>query len=274
MDPRKVFVTSLPAYLTEEKLQRIFQEHAKVISIDLRKNKNMSYSKGYGVLTLANKSEVKKLLGQQIYIKDRLVILQPCLKGKKLKKWQKKVKECRVIIKNIPSSVSDRQLHKIFSKFGKVISAFCSATHQARKPHGFVTFDCKEGAQKCLDQKKIPIKGKGNIHCEKFDEKIKRIDRLQKEKDLKRKSATEIEIEHAYKPSQYGYHKIERNFKHYEPNLSFFSQAPRLLGIRRRNLGRLENLLEKRFGRFESIFNDFGRRERVEPPWEQKFYKM
>lgn len=216
----RVFFTSVPSYYSQAELLDFFRTYAPIKKLDLRNNKNTPHSKGYGVLTLWNQNDLEYLLDSDIVLEGRQIILQIYLSGKELKEKQKKVKDCRVVIKNVPRCVSDQKLVKIFSRFGRVVSAFCVVKNQVRKPYGYVTFTNTQAQHRCLNTKIIEIAQKRCIYLEKFED-IKRVKKRIGEK-IKHLSWDKIILKNSHiPPSKKKYHLIGRVFNQSYGNIKF-----------------------------------------------------
>lgn len=220
----KLFFSSIPSYLTEKQLLHFFSKHSEVIKLDLKKKKGQPFSKGYGVITLASKKHAQELLQKELILDERKILLMPNLQGKNLRKKQQHIKRKRIVIKNVPSWVSDAKLTKLFSRFGKVTSAYCVVDHQRRKPYGYVTFEQEAAAQDCAKARMIILNKSDKILCYRFNEETKVKDRQQKskkEQELLRKINELCYV----KPTEKLYHRIERIFNHGMGNLVFMQKS-------------------------------------------------
>lgn len=93
--------------------------------------------------------------------------IKKCLQGNQLAEVEEEISKRRVYVKNIPFSISDRQLIDIIEPFGEVeLCYICKERRNttSKTDYGFITFKEEESAQNLLE--------KGSLKLSKFKTKL------------------------------------------------------------------------------------------------------
>ena len=67
--------------------------------------------------------------------------------------------EANLFFQNVPSETSGDQVKQVFSRFGKVVSFKLVSNKNTSLGYGYVQFDTKDSAEKCLKEQGLEIAG-------------------------------------------------------------------------------------------------------------------
>ena len=76
--------------------------------------------------------------------------------------------EANIFFRNIPNDVTDDKLKELFSKFGKVISLKLVSNENKSLGYGYVQFELKDSAEKCLKNEKELYIDQNQINVSRF----------------------------------------------------------------------------------------------------------
>ncbi|KAF7555220.1 hypothetical protein G7046_g6596 [Stylonectria norvegica] len=165
VDPRSLFVRSLPPGVTNESLTTWFSEHYPVKHATVVIDPKTKESRGFGFVTLADADdalEAKKALDKKSWDgrRIRIDIAEPRHRNSENAPTEAPVqrpkmedyhKAPKLIIRNLPWSIkTSEQLSQIFRSFGLVKFADLPQSHGKLKGFGFVTIRGKPNAERAL----------------------------------------------------------------------------------------------------------------------------
>lgn len=147
-----------------------FNSTKKCVFLPMSKKKKKSKGKGKGnlssvaTLILENQQEAEKILQiARFEYRGRSFLAKPFMDRKKLKKFQKLVKQRRVFIHNIHNRVTSKRLYKAFQDVCDIEEAYvikkASGGGQGFTNYGYVTFRNIEEAKKMIKIGTIIIDG-------------------------------------------------------------------------------------------------------------------
>lgn len=185
--PVELFIHGLHPDATIEDIRLTFSPICKILNISFKKHPITGKHKGYAFLKVPNRGVADEILSSGHVLKGRTVYCQ--LKQKNVDMNAKRKK--RLFVGGIPVSVKDKDLKKIFEKFGTVMSAYTIRDYNGKSKYfGYVDFKTEEGAKKTLES--LPIFAKGRrLDVKRFerDEKREKI----KQMEIKRKEELEVQ---------------------------------------------------------------------------------
>ena len=168
-DNRKIYINNIPEKYTKEDLEKLCNEFGKVEDCNIFIDK---ICKNFGIVQFSSENEAKealnKLNGKEID-GNRLSskIFQTKYEHKQyLENSTKRINEqnanCNLLIKNIPLTVKEEDLTKIFTKYGNVISSKIVKSRIEKKEEkgkfeivsegfGYISFDKPEGAKNAME---------------------------------------------------------------------------------------------------------------------------
>ncbi|XP_029952852.1 RNA-binding protein 28 isoform X2 [Salarias fasciatus] len=177
-----VFVGSLPASASNERLEEIFSEIGPVKQCFVVKKKGAEKCQGYGFVTFSMLEDAQRALKE---VKDYdghklfLSVAKKKMRDKKKKAGEesgeapedseqkpkasrKKAVKARLIIRNLSFKCTEDELKEIFGKFGTVVDAYIPLKPDGKmRGFGFVLFKTVSGAAKALSEMNLKeIKGR------------------------------------------------------------------------------------------------------------------
>ena len=123
----KIFVGSLPGFMTESQVLEFFSKYGKIGSIEIKpRQDNPSKNSGYCVLQVHNKVSFHKIISfEHLEIfPGRYVVCKPFMKGTELKKATRNLDKRRLIVKHVPSSIKEHDLRLYFERYAAVENIF------------------------------------------------------------------------------------------------------------------------------------------------------
>ena len=123
----KIFVGSLPGFMTESQVLEFFSKYGKIDGIDLKQRQdNPNKNTGYCVLLVHNKVSFHKIISHEHLeiLSGRYVVCKPFMKGTELKKATRNLDKRRLIIKHVPSSIKEQDLRRYFEWYAAVENIF------------------------------------------------------------------------------------------------------------------------------------------------------
>lgn len=159
-EKRLIFVGGLSITMTEEVVQRHFEQFCEVESVKFMTDKRSGQSKGYGFVRLASSSMIEPVLNLTHVIAGRRIDCQRAAKKADKKRLREDVLRRKLFVSGLPSSLSSDQLELCFSRFGKIRACYIIKDEQslAFKNYGFVEFE-EEAAARRVMTLKLAFKG-------------------------------------------------------------------------------------------------------------------
>lgn len=213
---QKIFLLGLDPEFKKEELVNFFKiDFPSVTHCCLIKSKKHKKTNniGYGTLFLQSKEEAKKILKKRKFtLKKRTFVVKPYYKGNELKKFKSSVQRRRVYVNQIPPSMENQNLRRVFQDYGDVEDAYVVRNQRIDgfRKFGYVIFEKEEDAQKvvrlgCIEfgEDKIGVKEYKNSINEKNKKKKKKSKKNQKqkkkivEKSGMKKSSEEKKMQHS-----------------------------------------------------------------------------
>ena len=166
---RKIlFVGGIPSAMSEESIQRHFEQFGAVVRTKVMKDKKSKTAKGYAFVTMASHQHLAKIAVLEHVIDGRKVDCQVASKKGEKKKWQDELKKRRVFVTGLPNNVSNEELVFLFSQHGQVRNGFVihDFVTKSSKGYGYVEFADQADALKALNSE-VFLKGK-KIICQPY----------------------------------------------------------------------------------------------------------
>ena len=120
-----VYITNLRAHITEEDLQRYFENCGKIISVKILFDAN-NQSRGCGFVRFADREvaekAIKDLNGRTLDISKKLHIVKDEKRSGRPANANQIKEDRNLYIKNLDTSLDDNDLKAAFQKFGKITS--------------------------------------------------------------------------------------------------------------------------------------------------------
>jgi RNA recognition motif-containing protein len=166
---RKIlFVGGIPSAMSEESIQRHFEQFGAVLRTKIMRDKKSKAAKGYAFVTMASHQHLAKIALLDHVIEGRKVDCQIASKKGEKKKWQDKLKKRRVFVTGLPNCLSNEDLISLFSNCGQVRNGFVihDFATKTSKGYGYVEFMDQADALKALNSE-VNFKGK-KIICQSY----------------------------------------------------------------------------------------------------------
>lgn len=159
-EKRLIFIGGLSFAMTEEMVQRHFEQYCAVESVKFMTDKRSGQPKGYGFVRLASSSLIEPVLSQTHVIAGRRIDCQKAAKKADKKQLREDVLRRKLFVSGLPCALSSEQLELCFSRFGKVRACHIIKDERsmAYKNYGFVEFE-EEAAAKRVMTLKLAFKG-------------------------------------------------------------------------------------------------------------------
>ena len=148
----KLFIGGLPKEAKEEELLFIFEQHAEIKKIHLKRRKNLKAEKclGHGYLqTTASDAEILLNI-KHFWYKQRKITLTKYFEGEELHKYQSVLRARRLFIKNIPPEEKIADLITFFKNFGEIEVAYYRKEPGHTEDIGVIIFQQSEQANLLL----------------------------------------------------------------------------------------------------------------------------
>lgn len=211
---KKLYLSSLPSTVSENKLKMVFGRFGKVHSIKLSRDSRNGFCRGFGSITFKNEINLEKILSMDLKIMGRSISCEPFIERERDLELRKIINSRRrVFVSNIPTWMTNQNLRQFFSQYGDVVSAYRIEQHGSMKkmPFGYIYFEDISAAEKCLEEgfKFMGIRY-GFMLFDKYTKDKQERQRMRKIRDAKINSFKE---------------SIKQiDFKHYENNYSYRNQ--------------------------------------------------
>lgn len=152
----KIYVGCLPGDATEEKVKKIFEEYGKIAEVTLV-TKKTNKCVGSGYVTASDEQTRDRILASEVFYDSRKLETSLYLDKEELTALHEDINLRKLLVKNIPNSLTNEELAEKFSIFGEVINAFISidqkADNSVASTYGIVIFQDRLGAYKALNGK-------------------------------------------------------------------------------------------------------------------------
>lgn len=122
----RIFVGSIPGQIDPSVLQDHFQTFGSIASVRMfYKNPSSQVNKGYCHITAGDRQTFEAILRQPVHlVGDRRLVCSAHISGRKLVHHNNLSNHKRVIVRGVPSTISDQDLYSIFGQFGRVSLAY------------------------------------------------------------------------------------------------------------------------------------------------------
>lgn len=152
----RVFVSNLHQHVSHSALLTHFRAYGTIDRLRVFfKDSNGKVNKGYCHVLTQDESVFKKILDDKNhYFQGRKLHCTALITGSKLDKQNKVGNNKRVVVRNLPSDVTDNDLYNFFVKFGEIEMAYIFKAHGIMKqsstftPTGSVQFEKASVANK------------------------------------------------------------------------------------------------------------------------------
>ncbi|RAL47556.1 hypothetical protein DM860_011294 [Cuscuta australis] len=137
----KLFVGNLPFDVDSEALAMIFQKAGTVEIAEVIYNRDIGRSRGFGFVTMSTTEEaeraIEKFNGYELNGRD-LAVKKADPRGIRPERRLQPIETShKIYVGNIPWSLDESQLERMFSEHGKVVSAFVVRERDSGRSRGF-----------------------------------------------------------------------------------------------------------------------------------------
>lgn len=167
---RRIFVGSIPGHLKQEELIQYFSAFGEVLKVKMFfRDGSTKLNKGYCHLVVRRDAEEKILKTKHIF-EGRTLFVAPYVSGRKLDKYNQQNNARRIVIRNLPASMTQDMLHTTFSRYGRIEVAYVFSTHSKMKvrtglmPTGSVQFSDSKVARALIDRGVINVDINNEVH--------------------------------------------------------------------------------------------------------------
>lgn len=144
-DKRKIlFVGGIPAAFTESIIGRHFSKYCRVVMVRIMKEMKTFEPKGFAFVTLAEASDVLKVVGLVHVIEGRTVDVQMASQKGEKNDWKEEQKKKRIFVSNLPSGVSNEELASHFARYGQVHNAYIIRDYLTAQSNNYGYVEFKE----------------------------------------------------------------------------------------------------------------------------------
>ena len=162
-ETKKVFIAGLRKNTTELELITFLSQRVDIINLIFKKKAgNQKLCIGYAILKVSN-NDAQSLFKKSLFFNGRIIKFLPHLEGKELQNHLTKLNSRRILIKNLPKTVTNKKLMDYFTQFGEIENAYISnrqSNINQNKFRGYVIFKCKKSALKAIKQTQKLLEGK------------------------------------------------------------------------------------------------------------------
>lgn len=146
-----VHVGNIDKGVSDMELKAYFDRVVKVMNLKIIRDMNSQESKGFAFVTLANQQDAENarhaLNHEKIGRKEILISFNKKTSGSEADA------NANVIVKNLDKRVSGRELEKVCSEFGKVLTCKVKDDEEGNSlGYGYVQYDSEESANNCLQR--------------------------------------------------------------------------------------------------------------------------
>uniref|UniRef100_A0A7N8Y6Y6 RNA binding motif protein 28 n=1 Tax=Mastacembelus armatus TaxID=205130 RepID=A0A7N8Y6Y6_9TELE len=156
MPAHTIFVGSLPASASNERLEEIFCEIGPVKQCFVVRDKGIERCRGFGYVTYSMEEDAQRAL-KEITEYDGKRISLSVEKEQQPKGFKKKLLKARLIIRNLSFKCSEDDLKQVFDKFGTVLEAKIALKPDGKK-RGFAFVGFKNVSQAAVALKAMNMK--------------------------------------------------------------------------------------------------------------------
>lgn len=144
-----LYIGDLDEQINEEMLYLKLVQYGQIFTLKIARDLNRK-SRGFAFVTFYQKADAEKArqaINHQVILQNRLRVT-----------FKKDIKslsnESNIFVKSVPNTVTPIEFENFFTQFGEVFSSKLNIFDQSEgaKGYGYVQFESKESAQKCLEQ--------------------------------------------------------------------------------------------------------------------------
>ncbi|KAJ6832331.1 heterogeneous nuclear ribonucleoprotein 1-like [Iris pallida] len=142
--PGKIFIGGLPRDTTLEAFKRHFEKYGTIIDHVIMKDKFTSQPRGFGFITFEDPSVVDQVIADTHTFGGKTVEIKRTIPKGSVQSKDFKTK--KIFVGGVPTTVTDDELKRFFSKYGKVVEHQIVRDHSTNRSRGFgfVIFDSEE----------------------------------------------------------------------------------------------------------------------------------
>lgn len=156
-----LYIGGIPGNFSESEVSDYFRQFTILAKFTMiTPTTRASTNSRFGYLTVPTDA-VAAIRSYQHYFGQTKIVCEEYLGDENSSNLRNSLKRRRVFIRNVKKAVSDQDLHRAFSRYGVVESAFVIKDHLTGKSRsfGYVTFEQEESAFAVVAKSKLLIKG-------------------------------------------------------------------------------------------------------------------
>ena len=169
----RIYVGSIPGYIESKDILHYFEKFGPISRVRMFYTEPQSrVNKGYCHLITSDQEAYQKILDYPHHVMDdRRLYCCAYISGRKLRSHNIQSNSKRVVVRNIPQSLTGAELRALFERFGQVEMAYIFAPHGLmQKPldqnqTGSVQFKDARAAEELVKKKTVYIRLRQRSHC-------------------------------------------------------------------------------------------------------------
>lgn len=169
----RIYVGSIPGYIESKDILHYFEKFGPISRVRMFFNEPHSrVNKGYCHLITSDQEAYQKILDYPHHVMDdRRLYCCAYISGRKLRSHNIQSNSKRVVVRNIPQSLTGAELRALFERFGQVEMAYIFTPHGLmqrpldQNQTGSVQFRDARAAEELVKKKTVYIRLRQRSHC-------------------------------------------------------------------------------------------------------------
>ena len=156
-----LYIGGIPGNFSERDVLSYFQQFTPLAKFTMITSPARSLPNSYFGYLMLPADAIGEVRSYQHYFGEQRIVCEEYLGDERSSNLRNSLKRRRVFVRNIKKNISDDDLHRVFSKFGAVESAFIIKDHLTGKSRsfGYVTFQDEQPAFALVAKGTLLIKG-------------------------------------------------------------------------------------------------------------------
>lgn len=154
---QKLFVRNLSWSVTEDELNQLFSQAGSVVSVKIPTNRDTGRSRGFAFVEMSSSEDgqkaIQQLNGTMLHDRDLVVMEQTENASGGSSGGAAPVKQPKLFIRNVCSTVTEEQLQTLFAQAGTVVSVKIPVDNMTgqQKNFGFVEMSNADEAERAVE---------------------------------------------------------------------------------------------------------------------------
>jgi RNA recognition motif-containing protein len=173
------YIGSLPGLVDGSQLRRYLSQFGEIISLEIIKDACSGKCKGYAFLSINLSVSESQFLNMRHIYDERVIFVRQKLHGGDLKAHKEDFQHKRLYVSTFSKTLSDEDLHRYFSYFGRVELAYFVKNYgkqKERRMFGYVNFQNDDAVRNVLAHPRHHISGQ-EVFCEGFKSKKRELNK-------------------------------------------------------------------------------------------------